>query len=266
MGATVSRHLLGLFLSLALPWPAAHAAPASAPAPGAIAISFADEPARLVRDKGFYRAGRGVVLRENDMLEAGGGALQLGAGGTTIALGPAARIFVGPGKELILLDGWLKLRGAADQPFTAATSGMRLASAGSTVTLHLSGSTTELFAESGDTVVEERHAGKASRMTRVPQEQFAVRGGAAQPLQLRARPPAAFLAAMPPSFRDQLVPLAAGSDAAPKFERAATFAELAPWLAAQPALRRQVQARFQPPRAARGAPPRHPSPDLKATP
>jgi len=240
-GAAASRHVLALLL-LALAWPAARAAPAQ----GTIAISFSDGPARLVRDKAVYRAGRGVVLRENDMLEAGAGVLQLGSGAASIALGPAARLYVRNGAELVLLDGWLKLQAAPDRPLTVGAPNLRLASTGNTIIVRASREATELFAESGDTQVQELNPGKAARPTRLAHEQFAVRAGAL-PLRTAARPPAAFLAALPPSFRDQLVPLSVAGAAAPTFERAASFAELAPWLATQPLLRRQVQARFDPP-------------------
>ena len=242
---------------LAFLGPPAHAAPT---APSTMAITFAEGAPRLARDKGFYRAGRGVVLRANDMLEAGAGALQLGAGGATIALGPASKVFIRNGGELVLLGGWLKLRADAKHPFTVVTNTLRLSGAGTTVTLHVAPEATGLFAESGDVLVEEPGPGKAGRATKVPHERFAVRAGAL-PLRLAARPPAAFLAAMPPGFRDETVALAAPAPAAPKRERAATFAELAPWLADQPFLRRQLQARFEPPR-----PPRRLTPDLKATP
>lgn len=96
MGATVSRCFVKLSVWLALSWPAAHAA-AAAPTP--LSISFAEQPARLVRDKSLYRAGRGVVLQSDDMLESGDGVLQVDAGGATIALGPASRIFVRSGGE-----------------------------------------------------------------------------------------------------------------------------------------------------------------------
>lgn len=239
---------------LAFPWPPAHAAPAI------IAITFAEGAPRLVRDKDIYRAGRGVVLRANDMLESGTGTLQLGAGGATVALGPASKVFVRNDSELVLLGGWLKLRGSAAQPFTVVANSLRLASAGTTITLHVSAGATELFAEAGDALVEEQGAGKARRSTKIPHEQFAVRAGAL-PLRLAARPPAAFLAAMPPGFRDETVALAVPAPVAPRFERAATFAELAPWLAAQPSLRRQLQARFDPPR-----PPRRATLEMKASP
>lgn len=243
-----------------LSWAPLHAAPAPAAAAPAMAVSFAEGAPRLVRDKGWFRAGRGVVLRTNDLLEAGDGALQLAAGGATIALGPASRVFIRSGSELVLLVGWLKLRAPAGQSLTVVASSLRLAASGATFTVHATPEATELFAEAGDVLVEEAGGGKARRSTTVAHEQFAVRSGAL-PLRRTPRPPAAFLAAMPPGFRDETVALAAPAPAAPKFERTASFAELAPWLADQASLRRQVQARFEPPR-----PPRRASSDIKATP
>jgi hypothetical protein len=254
MGATVSRYLLGLSVSLAIFGPAAHAASEAPSAPAAIAITFAEQPARLVRGTGMHRAGRGVVLQDNDMLESNAGALQVDAGGSTLAIGPATRVFIRKGGEIVLLDGWLKLRGSAVRPLTVATSSLQLASGGATVTLHALGDTTELFAESGEVPLRELGAGKPRRAVKVASEQFATRSGAL-PLRIMPRPPAAFLAALPRDLRDALVPLGVrGPAALPKLERAASFAELAPWLAAHPTLRRQVQLRFDAPRTARAAP------------
>ncbi len=244
---------------LGLSWARLHAAPAPAAAP-AMAITFAEGAPRLVRDKSWFQAGRGVVLRANDMLEAGAGALQLAAGGTTIALGPASRIFIRGGSEVVLLSGWLKVRAPNGQSFTVVASSTRMAASGATFTVYATADATELFAEAGEVLVEEPRAGKARRSTTVAREQFAVRSGA-PPLRRAPRPPAAFLAAMPPGFRDETVALAAPAPAAPKFDRAASFAELAPWVADQPSLRRQVQVRFEPPR-----PPRRAISEIKATP
>jgi hypothetical protein len=246
MGATVSRLLLGLSVSLAILWPAA---PAPAAQSGAAAtITFAEPAARLARDTNIYRAGRGVVLRANDMLESGSGAIQVDAGGSTVALGPATRVYIRSGSELVLLDGWLKLQARPGQVLTVATSVLQLDGAGATVTLHALGDTTELFAEAGEVPVRELNAGKPRSASKVAHDQFAVRSGAL-PLRIAPRPPAAFLAALPRDLRDALVPIKAGAaTAAPPFERWATYAELAPWLAGQPVLRQRLQRRFDPPR------------------
>jgi hypothetical protein len=219
-----------------------------AAAPASIAITFAEPAARLARDTSMYRAGRGVVLRANDMLESGSGAIQVDAGGSTLALGPATRVYIRSGSELVLLDGWLKLQGRPGQPLTVATSTLQLDGAGATVTLHAQGDTSELFAETGEVPVRELNAGKPRIASKVAHDQFAARSGAL-PLRIAPRPPAAFLAALPRDLSDALVPVKAGAaTAAPPLERAASFAELGPWLAGQPLLRQRLQRRFDPPR------------------
>jgi hypothetical protein len=257
-GVILLRTLLGLSLSLTFTSLLAGAHAATLPnAP--ITITFADQPVHLVRHTSVYSAGRGVQLQANDMLESTSGAIQLEAGGTTVAIGPATHVFVKDGSELVLLDGWLKVTGGVTQAPQVGTAALQFASAGTSVDVHATADATELFAESGDVLVNELAGGKPLRQTRLPHDQYAVRSGS-QPLRLMPRPPAAFLAAMPRVFKDTLVPITVkGGAVAPKRDRAATFAELAPWLSAQPALRRQVQRRFEPPHRARPAPVERPN-------
>lgn len=262
MGATVSRHLHALvllaLLLLALPCFAARAAPPSSP----IVITYAEQAARIARDTSLYRAGRGVALREDDLLESGSGALQFDAGGASFALGPASRIFIDKGGEIVLLEGWLKLRGLPARPLAAATAHLRLASSGSTVILHAGAAASELFAEAGEVVVHETGTGKRRPGASVPHEHFAVRAGIL-PLRLAERAPPDFLAAMPRGFRDELVPLALNGPATqPRRERGARFAELAPWVNGHPLLRQRLQARFEPPPSPR---PARPAPALPST-
>ena len=123
--------------------------------------------------------------------------------------------------------------------------------AGIAATLHVVPGSTELFAESATIAMSELSAGKAPRSVKVSREQFGVRSGA-PPLQLAPRPPAAFLARMPRTFLDPLVPLVAkGPAVPPRRDRHATFAELASLLAEQTGLRQQLEQRFEPPRPAR---------------
>lgn len=240
-------HLPGLTL-----WLAVGASAAAAPA--AVTISYAEQPLRLVRDTSFYSAGRGVALRGNDILASNAGVVQFDAGGSTVALGPASRVWVKGDDELVLLEGWLKVRGHPRRPMSVGTALLRVTSAGATATLHAAAGAAEVFAESGDLPVDTLMAGKAARSTTLPSEQFAV-ASYNKPLRVAARPSAAFLAAMPASFRDVLVPVAfKGAAMAPSRERAATYAELAPWLSGQPGLRQAVQRRFEPPRTRRSAP------------
>lgn len=222
--------------------------------PAAATITYSEQPVRLVRDTAIYSAGRGVALQADDMLETGKGTIQLGAGRSTVAIGPLSRVYIRSGSELVLLEGWLKVKARAGAPVGVATSVLQLGGDDATAMLHAVSTTTEVFAESGALAVQELRAGRPGPRKSIPGEQFGVRSGA-QPLRLAGRPPAAFLAAMPESFRDALVPIAAPAvPAAPRRERAAGFAELAGWLDGQPALRRQLQRRFAPPRPTRSAP------------
>jgi hypothetical protein len=256
MGATVSRRLAKLSVCLAIAWSSAHAVPAApvaAPsvAPSAVSITFAEQPARLVRGKSLYRVGRGAGLQPDDMLESGSGTIQLDADGTTLAIGPATRIWIRSGSDIVLLDGWLKLQGRGGRAMTVSSSSLSLTGGAASLTMRVSGAMTTLFAEAGTVPVRELDAGKARRTVTVAPEQFASRSGA-QPLRLAARPPPDFLAALPRDLRDVLVPLPAGGAAVvPRPERTLSFAELAPWVAGHGALRQQLQRRFEPPRPAR---------------
>lgn len=245
----MSRHLLRLSVSLAFACPAAQAAPSRAD----IAISFSERPARLVRDTTLYRAGQGVVLREQDMLDSAGGAVQLRASGALLALGPATKVFISGARELVLLDGWLKMQCAPGHAIQLGTSTLQMSCEGATVTLHAARARTELFAEAGKVSIQQHSEGKRRRPLELAQEHFAV-STITQPLQLADRPTASFIAAMPLNFRDRLVALTLGSRVLPRRERAARYAELAPWLTAHPLLRQQLRRRFDPPSPTRATP------------
>jgi len=221
-------------------------APAFAATSTSIAITFAELPIHLVRETGMYSASRGTALQADDLLDSGKATIQLDLAGSTLALGPDSQLFIRSAGELVLLKGWLKVRGAIDRGPRLSTSGIRFDSTGATVTLHAAPGVSELFAESSDLPVTELAGDKAQRAGKVPREQFGVKNGTA-PLKLTAHPPKEFLAGMPRAFLDALVPVPMkGQAQPPKRERRATFAEVASWLAEQPALRRQVQRRFTP--------------------
>ncbi|MET0856232.1 MAG: hypothetical protein ABWY27_05740 [Telluria sp.] len=237
-----------------------------------VAISFAEQPVRLLRDKSFYLTGRGAQLQNGDIVESGSGSIQINGGGSaTLALGPASRLHVriaARGTDYLLLEGWLKIqaRAASDGASVSVSSpGTRIDLAASSVILHASSGNTGLFVESGQPAVEELRAGKAPRRAAVGREQYAV-AGAGQPLKVMPRAPREFLGAMPPAFFDALVPVAAkGAAVAPKLERAATFADIAPWLAHHPELRQTIYRRFHPPKPAPAAP-RRPTPTIAKDP
>lgn len=236
---------LSLLLFTIACWPAspAHAAPTPT------AISYAEQPVRLFRERAFYSAGRGAKVQDGDIIESGAAGIQLAAGSATIALGPATRVAFKLGArafELVLLDGWLKIQ-AAD-PAIVSAGGLQLNVAGSSVIVRASGEKIELFVETGAPSADEVQGGKVLRHTALTREQYAVRT-ARQPLKSLPRPPKDFLAGMPPVFADVLVPVALkGAPPPPKLERQATFADVAPWLTTEPALRQVIQRRYAPPR------------------
>lgn len=229
-----------LLLTMAF-WPVS---PARA-APTPTAISFAEQPVRLFRERAFYLAGRGVQLKDGDVIESGVSGIQLAAGSATIALGPASRVAFRLGArafELILLDGWLKID--ASGPVLVSAAGLRLNAAGSSVIVHAGAEKIELFVETGAPSVDHIEGGKVLRHTALAREQYAVRA-AREPLKSLPRPPKDFLAAMPPAFADLLVAVALkGPPPLPKLERQATFADVAPWFATEPALRQLIQRRY----------------------
>lgn len=245
----MSRCVPGLsrwLASAVLLCPLLAAAPAFAVAAAPVAITYAELPVRLVRDTGMYSAGRGTALQANDLIDAGKAAIQIGLAGSTVALGPDSQLFIRSAGDLVLLKGWLKVYGAALRGPRLSTGAIELDSTGATVTLHVAPDVSALFAESGDLAVTELASSKRQRVAKVPREQFAVKHGDA-PLKLAAHPPKDFLAGMPRVFLDTLVPVAVNGPALPpKYERRATFADVAPWLAAHPALHRQLQRRFNP--------------------
>jgi hypothetical protein len=234
--------------------PACHAAGALA-----LAITYAEQPVRLVGDTAMFSAARGALLRKDDILTMGDGAILIEADGATAALGPASRVYISTANELVLLDGWLKVQGRAEPGVRVKIPGLQITASGATAMLCASvGNSTgmsEVFAEAGELAIDDVHAGKAARRLRLPADGFAVRTGA-QPVRVLARPQATYLAAMPATFRDLLVAVPRSAATAPKRERAATYADVAPWLAGHPDLCQRVQRRFHPPRPAGSTPAR----------
>lgn len=209
-------------------------------------VSVADQPVRLLRDTSFYLASRGAQLQAGDIVESGAGGIQLETrNAATIALGPASRICF-KGGEPVLLDGWMKIRSPA-VALKFSAGGLAFNAPGGSVILHAAAGKTELFVETGEPSVAEMEGAKVVRTTRIAREQYAARGPN-QPLKLLPRPPREFLAGMPAAFQDTLMPVAVkGAAPAPKLERPAAFADVAPWLAGDQALHQSIYRRFHPP-------------------
>jgi hypothetical protein len=219
-------------------------------------LTVADQPVRLIRGAAVYKAGSGVAVQKDDILETDAAGAQVEAGADAIvALGPQSRVLVAglaaDGKspvELELLQGWAKVY-ARGRRIGVVTPALQVTvPAGSTI-VHAGANLDAVFAEDGEQqVARVDDRGKAGAVLKLPAEQYAgIETGKPQPVA--GRPPRAFVGAMPPAFRDHLAPAPGVKNAgkvAPVKERDAAFADVDDWLAATLPARRRFVARFRP--------------------
>ena len=179
-----------------------------------------------------------------------------------MALGPSSRMYVfrhgkggksrsdATGAELVLLSGWLKGQSDADagsyryeSPMLAATTG------NGTVVFHNNESGCDVFVESGSAAIGEVSPdGSAGKLTVGKAGQFFSRRQG-KSLVNSSRPSAAFVEAMPRSFRDALPSRLAhfsGKPAEPKAQHQVSYVEIQPWLTMPSAWRRGFVNRFEP--------------------
>jgi hypothetical protein len=222
----------------------------------AAVLTSADAPLRLIRGSTVYKAANGVALQKDDILESGASGAQVEAGPDTIlALGPQTRVLLdnlpldGRGAmQAVLLQGWLKVMDKNGHA-TVVTPALQLSFANGSAIVHAAEGQDAVFAEEGDqqlTRLDTRDV-KAKGPLKLAFEQYA----ALEPGKPVApgRPPRAFVAAMPPSFRDRLarapdVPRA--GKVQPIKERETEFADVQDWLQASLPARKAFVARFKP--------------------
>jgi hypothetical protein len=119
---------------------------------------------------------------------------------------------------------------------------------GSTI-VHAGGGMEAVFAEEGEQqVARVDEKGKTGAVLKLGAEQYAgLEAGKPQPVA--GRPPRAFVAALPPGFRDHLARAPDVADAGkvqPKKQREAAYADVDEWLASALPARRRFVARFRP--------------------
>jgi hypothetical protein len=235
--------------------PAARARTGTQSAPRAV-LTLADQPLRLIRGAAVYKAGSGVAVQKDDILETGDAGAQVEAGPDAIvALGPHSRVLVAglapDGKsavEMELLEGWIKVY-AKNRRAVVVTPALQVTLASGSTIVHAGGGQDAVFAEEGEQQaarVDER--GKAGAALKLPAEQYAG-VDAGKPQLASGRPPRAFVGAMPPPFRDHLAPAPDVKNAGkvpPAKEREAGFADVDDWLASTLPARRRFVARFKP--------------------
>ena len=234
---------------------AAAALRAGEPVPRVV-LTVADQPLRLIRGAAVYKAGSGVAVQKDDILETDAAGAQVEAGADAIvALGPQSRVLVAnlaaDGKspvELELLQGWAKVY-AKGRRASVVTPALQVTLASGSTIVHAGASQDAVFAEEGEQqAARVDDKGKAGAALKLPAEQYAGID-ASKPQPVADRPPRAFVSAMPPSFRDHLASAPDVRNAGkvpPSKVREAEFADVDDWLASTLPARRRFVARFKP--------------------
>jgi len=224
-------------------------------APRAV-LTLADQPPRLIRGAAVYGAGSGVAVQKDDILETGDAGAQLEAGPDAIvAVGPHSRALVAnlapDGKspvEMELLQGWIKVA-VKGRRATVVTPALQVAVPSGSTIVHAGGGMEAVFAEEGEQqVARVDEKGKTGAVLKLGTEQYAGLD-AGKPQPVAGRPPRAFVAALPPGFRDHLARAPDVADAGkvqPKKQREAAYADVDAWLASTLPARRRFVARFRP--------------------
>lgn len=251
-------NLLGtvLVLSWLLPIPAA--------AQDAGTVTFLEGSLLIIRGTTALQAAEGTHLRQGDIIESSDkGFAQLEfVGGAIVALGPSSRMYIlrhgmggksggdSTGAELVLLSGWLKGQSVThagtyryESPLLAGTTG------NGTVVFHTNESECDVFVESGLAAIGEVTAnGTVGKPTAGNAGQFFSRRKGKSVVS-SSHPSAAFVDAMPRSFRDALPSRLAhftGKPVEPKAQHQVSYAEIQPWLKMPSAWRRGFVDRFAP--------------------
>ncbi len=222
------------------------------------AITQADQPLRVLRGVAVYKGTSGVMVQKDDIVETGEGAGQLEmSADMMIMLAPQTRVYLaslGTAQaarlELVVLAGWVKLAnkpGGANGRVTVITPLMRVTLDGGASIVHVSEGKSEMFAEDGaQTVAQVDGRGKPGAELKVGREQYALRPDG-QSARVLARPPKEFMAEVPIPFRDPLTAAPdrlKGAKVAIVKLREAEFADIAPWLGADLALRKSLVSRY----------------------
>lgn len=227
-------------------------------------LTILDGEAQMIRDAAAWRMPEGTRLAAGDIVQTAPTArlvrLELAAG-PAIDLGPSTRVQFAPQLRgdparrtatLYLLEGWLKLTqadAARDDGVLIASQALDVTGVARDVVVAVRGDAVWAFAESGAVTLAPREGGKPLAPLMLKAGEFLERteGGKARP-EVFARPTGAFLQQVPRAFRDTLPRRAAlfKADApAPKRLAPIAYADVQPWLTAEPDLRRGFVTRWR---------------------
>lgn len=213
-------------------------------------VTIVDGEAALLRDTAAFGLAEGVRLQKDDIVHTGakGRFVRLEfANGIVADLAPDTRLMLSPktGKstpQIYLLTGAVKLTVPSTFPAgdtVLAAPSLELSAVAKGVVLSTSGEQTALFTESGAATVVERQDFKPQQPLTLKAGQFYARTGNAK-AQVTGRPTGAFIQSLPKAFLDTLparLEMFKGRDTAPKPAAEPSYADLQPWIDAEPVLR-----------------------------
>ncbi len=253
---TIRRLLFPLFLA---GWLAGGAA-AHAAAPRIALLTVLDGDAQVLRDDGKYAAAEGLALQAGDILATGPQTRLLRVeypDGHAVAFGPDTQALLEPhlsgdaaNASVYLLSGWAKMNAAKAQAAALAGPALDVASSGGAAVVSwptaAASGPAMIFAESGALQLQAR-GGMGAPATLAAGQMLTLAAGGTKP-ELSQRPTPAFVQAMPRAFMDSLPSRAAafqGKDVAPKRLGALAYADVQPWIDAEPALRKAFVKRWR---------------------
>lgn len=235
----------------------AWAAAAHAQAPFAIA-TIVDGSPTLLRGSSKSTLVEGSRLAATDIVETGSAPhLRIEfADGLMLDLGPATSVQLAPrlaggeaarrGARIYLRQGTAKVSVPVPAPPATgpllASERLDLRTSRRGVVVLVDGADTAVFAESGEATLAERRAGKALAPVRLKEGEFHA-GGAASP-----RPAPGFIARLPRPFLDSLPARAVlfkAQEPASAPAGALVYADVQPWIDAEPALRAGFVTRWR---------------------
>jgi hypothetical protein len=224
-------------------------------------VTFADRDLAIIRRTTLYRAPSGTIVLNADIVETHDGAAQIDVPPAAMfELSPHSRVLVrighigAAGCDILVysLTSTIKIARAVPAPAGLAclqAAQIRTTLASGSALQKFDGSAVSLFAENGDLAVQDM-AGPASsrRPLAIRAEQFA-EWRAGKPIEILERPTPEFLASIPSSFHDALVPMAdrmrgVTTEAVALHE--VSYDDVAPWLKDMPQFRREFVRQFLP--------------------
>ena len=227
-------------------------------------LTLLEGPLHVIRGTVVLKGVEGMRMRQGDIVEtSGSGLTQMEFhGGPIVAIGPSSRLYLfryaagssggkdAPGVQFVLLSGWLKAE-TSSRPGACRYESPLLAAAtrDGTFVLNADGTAADIYVESGSgNICEVSAAGGCQYPSNAKSGQFYSRV-AGKKITTSPHPSSAFVASMPPPFRDTFPSRLSHftrKPPEPKVDHQVTYAEIGPWLSIPTAWRRGFVPRFQP--------------------